>query len=127
MAKTGSFDHFGFEIGLCHFFLFCLFMQVDFPVQVTLLGVLTKGNPQAQEWVTKYTISFSNDVGFPTIWENYQQPYGTDMVFTGNSDNGTQQIVHFNSGIPARHVRLNPKEWNGYIALQVDFFISKSG
>lgn len=102
-------------------------IQADFGRVEVLRGITTRGNPQAKEWVISYLLLYQPPTGPITSFKPYEEPYGTVQVFTGNSDSSTLQTNIMKSHVPTRHVRLQPQDWFGYIALQFDLLVCESG
>lgn len=61
-------------------------LQIDFLATQNLSGILTQGSPDADRWITTYSISTSID-GYTFYPVRYYD--GTVVTFNGNSDRNT--------------------------------------
>ncbi|KAF1449094.1 Contactin-associated protein-like 5, partial [Spheniscus mendiculus] len=95
-------------------------LQVDLGDRVEIVAVATQGRYGSSDWVTSYTLMFS-DTG--RNWKQYRQD-DTIWVFTGNSN--ADSVVHhkFLHSMKARFLRFVPLKWNvgGRIGLRVEVF-----
>jgi len=86
-------------------------IQIDFLETKTLSGVISKGHPSKDEWVTSYQVFTSND-------GKSFMPYSdiingtTPKTFTGNTDNTTEIQRLFNRNIYGRFIRIYPLTWH---------------
>ncbi|KAJ8297631.1 hypothetical protein KUTeg_024162 [Tegillarca granosa] len=85
------------------------YIQVDLGNTLIIRGVTTMGNPDAQEWVTEYQIS-----------------YGM-MKFQGNTDNNDTVTNFFKGHFQGRFLRLWPTQWHGAIAVRLDILVCTHG
>ncbi|XP_078460295.1 uncharacterized protein LOC144724782 [Lampetra planeri] len=79
------------------------FIEVKIPPGSTFVGVITEGNPEQPQWVSKYNISYTTDgVHWVVI----------DKVFEGNHDSTTEHTNYVVPLIPdAVAIRIIPVEW----------------
>uniref|UniRef100_A0A8B9V7A9 Contactin associated protein family member 5 n=1 Tax=Anas zonorhyncha TaxID=75864 RepID=A0A8B9V7A9_9AVES len=95
-------------------------LQVDLGDRVEIVAVATQGRYGSSDWVTSYTLMFS-DTG--RNWKQYRQD-DTVWVFTGNSN--ADSVVHHKllHSMKARFLRFVPLKWNvgGQIGLRVEVF-----
>ncbi|KAJ7413024.1 hypothetical protein BTVI_44363 [Pitangus sulphuratus] len=95
-------------------------LQVDLGDRVEIVAVATQGRYGSSDWVTSYTLMFS-DTG--RNWKQYRQD-DTIWVFTGNSN--ADSVVHHKllHSLKARFLRFVPLKWNvgGQIGLRVEAF-----
>uniref|UniRef100_A0A669PDA1 Contactin associated protein family member 5 n=1 Tax=Phasianus colchicus TaxID=9054 RepID=A0A669PDA1_PHACC len=95
-------------------------LQVDLGDRVEIVGVATQGRYGSSDWVTSYTLMFS-DTG--RNWKQYRKD-DTVWVFTGNSN--ADSVVHHKllHSMKARFLRFIPLKWNvgGHIGLRVEVF-----
>lgn len=56
------------------------YIQVDLGNILVIRGVTTMGNPDAQEWVTVYQVSYGMQVN--SVSNYYQEPFGTVKVWS---------------------------------------------
>ncbi|XP_055958871.1 uncharacterized protein LOC126830395 [Patella vulgata] len=85
-------------------------------------GVTIMGNPDAAEWVTSYKVSYQINDGTKKF-HIYQEPYGTDKIFQGNTNTSIRVTNMFLSHFQANKVRILPLTYNGAIALRLDILI----
>ena len=102
------------------------YLQVDLGTIMKVSGIMTQGNPQADEWVSQYTLQFSdkdrND------WKIYLNHDGTDAaLFDGNTDRFAISEGILRQPITARFVRVVPTKWEKKISMRIDIIGCKSG
>ncbi len=92
---------------------------VDLGVTALVTGLMTQGREEANEWVTLYTVSFSNDA---SKWS-----YVTDSessvkrkIFSGNFDSNSVRYNIFKVAIEARFIRIHVIEWHGWPSLRLE-------
>ncbi|XP_069674564.1 lactadherin-like isoform X2 [Periplaneta americana] len=93
-------------------------LQFDLGPATQVTGILTKGraDTKRRQWVTSYTVSYSND---SVVWFVYKD--GNQLgpkVFAGNMDKSTERHHYLNHPFTARYVRINPITWHHTIALR---------
>jgi len=90
-------------------------IQVDLgkPTQVT--AVATQGARSGAMWVTRYTLSYSND---GKAFTDYQG----GKVFTGNFDQNTVVKKDIKPAIYARYIRLTPKAYHSWKMLRMELY-----
>ena len=129
-------------------------LQVDFGNETMVTGIKSQGRAsklcrKCNDWVTKYTVSYSQDnVTFHQYKEDGQvkvfhtktiaiicvRPvvlivflFCQSKVFNGNS-NPDSIVRHLLSPpVVARYIRINPTEWNSRIAMRVEFLGCRAG
>ncbi|XP_019623677.1 PREDICTED: mucin-2-like isoform X2 [Branchiostoma belcheri] len=87
------------------------------PTHVT--GFITQGKPETNEFVTTYTVYYSNDgVNFVPYTDEFNKP----VIFTANSDSTTPvtNLLDVSRPITAQYIQLRPTSWNEDIAMQVE-------
>ncbi|XP_032239229.1 lactadherin [Nematostella vectensis] len=100
------------------------YLQVDLLRMMQINKVATQGQPtqsidgtqkepNMNNWVTRYGLSYSSD---GLTWTTYPHE------FNGNSDRDTVVSHILPVTIPARFIRVLPKNWHGIIALRVELF-----
>ncbi|XP_075924099.1 uncharacterized protein LOC142925116 [Petromyzon marinus] len=79
------------------------YIEVKIPPGSTFVGIITEGNPEQPQWVSKYEISYTTDgVHWVVI----------DKVFEGNHDSTTEQTNYVVPSIPdIVAIRIIPVEW----------------
>ncbi|KAJ9589084.1 hypothetical protein L9F63_017629 [Diploptera punctata] len=93
-------------------------LQFDLGPATVVTGILTKGRADSKrrQWITSYTVSYSND---SVVWFTYKD--GNQLggkVFGGNMDKSTERHHYLNHPFTARYVRINPITWHHAIALR---------
>ncbi|XP_067016648.1 uncharacterized protein [Acropora muricata] len=96
-------------------------LQIDLePVYTKVTAVASQGRHQSNQWVTKYTLQFSNDGIF---FQNYREEGKTvDEEFTANKDANSIVYHRLNPPIMARYIRFRPVNWNNHISMRVEVF-----
>ncbi|CAM9687148.1 unnamed protein product [Lampetra planeri] len=86
------------------------YLQFEFPPGNTVIGIQIKGKEEKNEWVTKFTISYSVD---GIVW------IPLNKIFDGNSKEHSETIIFFDQSIPsnAAYVRVYPIEYHEHISL----------
>ncbi|XP_071088543.1 lymphocyte antigen 75-like [Haliotis cracherodii] len=97
-------------------------LEIDLGSVKVIRGVTTEGNPRALEWVTKYKVIYRIEDGTNRFF-TYQEPYGTDYIFTGNTINNVSVTNFMKSHFQAQHVRISIIDFHTAIALRVDLFV----
>jgi len=82
----------------------------------TVLGVITKGRADADEWVTDLYMDWSVD---GTTWEEID----ARRWFSANTDRDTAKVIEFPARLHARYIRLNPVQWHGHISLRAGLLV----
>jgi len=79
-------------------------------------GIVTKGRGDKKNWVTSYSISYSNDT---KIWFYYKDANHLEAkVFGGNMDIKTERRHYLNVPMAARYIRIHPLTWRKRIGLR---------
>ncbi|XP_044171676.1 uncharacterized protein LOC114977630 isoform X4 [Acropora millepora] len=96
-------------------------LQIDLQAVYTkVTAVASQGRHQSNQWVTKYTLQFSNDGIF---FQNYREEGKTvDEEFTANKDANSIVYHRLNPPIMARYIRFRPVNWNNHISMRVEVF-----
>ncbi|CAE8615429.1 unnamed protein product [Polarella glacialis] len=90
-------------------------LQWDFAGVRQVTAIVTRGRPDADQWVESYKISFTKlcrRVGDDEQEEEWQE-YAGGQEFHGNSDRHTKYEHLLNPPIQAARVRLHPTYWHG--------------
>ncbi|GIY74808.1 EGF-like repeat and discoidin I-like domain-containing protein 3 [Caerostris extrusa] len=109
------------------------FVEVDFEGPRELSGVQIQGRHNVSQWVTAFTVSYSQD---GTIWNYITDSSGTAKkvnykiasihfsinfrCFSGNYDSDTVVTVYFPQPIRARFVHINPVGWRNWISMRLE-------
>ena len=93
------------------------FFQVTFPKPVPIHGIIIRGNPMFDQYVTSFKILHSYDGNTYHVYENSQnQP----KIFSGSVDSKTPVKSILEQPIEAKIVRIYPISWHSAIALRVE-------
>ncbi|XP_022110422.1 EGF-like repeat and discoidin I-like domain-containing protein 3 [Acanthaster planci] len=95
-------------------------MQVNFNNTVLITGLITQGcgDDDCQQWVTAYTVHYSNSG--QTSWTTVKDHEGKPVEFLGNSDNHTLVPARFAEVVRTRYLRFLPTEWNGLCCMRFE-------
>lgn len=94
------------------------FFQVTFPQPIPIHGVIVRGNPMFDQYVTSFKILHSYDAATYHVYENMQ---GQPKIFSGSVDSKTPVKSIFEQPIEAKILRIYPISWHSAIALRVEF------
>ncbi|XP_078346807.1 uncharacterized protein LOC144632077 [Oculina patagonica] len=100
--------------------------QVDFGSWTKVTRISTQGRQDADQWVTKYRVSYS----FDGVFFRYYKKNGGDIkIFDGNADQYTVVSHKLKNPIITRYIRINPMVdgYRRWISLRTDFYGCKSG
>jgi len=104
------------------------YMTIDLDTIKTVIGGITQGRANYDQWVTSYKVSVSTD----NITYLYITTTGTTtdaslaQTFTGNTDRNTKVENLFNSPIQARYVRYHPMTWYARVTMRAGVLISSA-
>ena len=90
-------------------------LQVSFNATTVVHSVTTKGNPSSPYYVTRYTLSYSDDA---VSWTSITDNVGNTVVYTANSDSDTAVENTLPAPIVVRYFRLNVVSWDQHISLR---------
>jgi len=90
-------------------------IQVDFYTFKILTAVATQGRYDQSQWVTSYSLSYSNN-------GNSFTPYQGGKVFPGNSDRNSVVKHDLNPLIITRYIRLYVKSFSGWSSLRMEYY-----
>lgn len=82
-----------------------------------IYGIITKGSPSYNEFVTSYLILHSTD---GTTFYVLLGPNNKPKKFRGSVDANTPAKIMFDVPIEAKIIRINPRSWHKGIALNVE-------
>ncbi|XP_031561470.1 EGF-like repeat and discoidin I-like domain-containing protein 3 isoform X3 [Actinia tenebrosa] len=93
------------------------YIQVDLGRVKTVTKIATQGRPTSAQWVTEYSVSYSNDT---RDWTNY---YG-DCVkkFPGNFDQNTVVANKIEIPIIARYIRVIVLKWQHHPLMRMELY-----
>ncbi|GIX94553.1 SCO-spondin, partial [Caerostris darwini] len=92
------------------------FLQVDLLEPVKVTGIITKGDPELQQWVKSYNVAYSND---SIDWKKTQNVHGKVKEFHGNNDQDSPVINLLPISIISRYIRIIPVKWHRWTSLRV--------
>lgn len=93
------------------------YLQIDFAKPVALYGVIIRGSPIFDQFVTSYKIMHS----FDGIAYHYLLDYtSTPQIFSGPVDKRSEVKSDFKIAIEARIVRIYPLTWHDSIAIRLE-------
>jgi len=90
-------------------------IQVDFYSLKVLTAVATQGRYDRSQWVTSYSLAYSNN-------GNSFTPYQGGKVFPGNSDQNSVVKHTLNPSITTRYIRLYVKGFSGHPSLRMEYY-----
>ncbi|XP_069131705.1 uncharacterized protein [Argopecten irradians] len=91
-------------------------IQVDLNETYQIHQIQLQGQEEEDNWVTTFSISYSNDGG---VWTTYTNSTGTS-VFDGSTDRSTVVTVDLDLYIETNYIRIIPVTWNNNIALRFE-------
>ncbi|XP_072025096.1 retinoschisin-like [Amphiura filiformis] len=93
-------------------------LKISLYRQINITGVQIQGNPNADQWVTKFKVegSLGND-----IWDiSILNDIGAEEIFDGNTDRSTVVSHNFAEPFVAQYIRIRPIEWHGNISTRLE-------
>eukprot|EP00057_Strongylocentrotus_purpuratus_P031768 XP_785592.3 PREDICTED: uncharacterized protein LOC580443 [Strongylocentrotus purpuratus] len=90
---------------------------VDLVEKYRVVGVITQGREDADQWVTSFAVSYSMD---NEAWSFIGDCDREEKIYRGNHDRSTPIINLFETPLLARSVRVHPKRWTRHIALRLE-------
>jgi len=91
-------------------------MELTLPKAETIVGIVTEGRKNKEEWVKTYKVKYSSD---GSKW--------TDAgILKGNTDQHTKVTSKLKEEIVAKHVRIYPLTWHGHIAMRAALLTCKA-
>ncbi|EDO48092.1 predicted protein, partial [Nematostella vectensis] len=96
-------------------------LQVDVGSRARITGIATQGRQDYNQWVTRYTLKYSNDgIRFRTYIRGRR--IVVSVIFRGNRDRNSLKENLFDPPFTARYVRIYPWTWHKHISLRAEFF-----
>nr|CAH7739498.1 unnamed protein product [Callosobruchus chinensis] len=93
------------------------YLEINFGKQEPIYGVVVRGSPLYDEYVTSYKVMYSPDGNtFYYILNDENYP----MIFRGSMDTTKPIRQIFKVPIEAKVIRINPQTWNVGISLRVE-------
>ncbi|XP_038047394.1 uncharacterized protein LOC119721398 isoform X2 [Patiria miniata] len=101
------------------------YIQVDLGYIAKVTGIATQGDPVGQNWVTSYSLEYSDSCHYLTKEpQNFQWVRFTNSlkdVFAGNSDQNTVETHYFKDVIEARVARVWVLDSHNFPAMRLEF------
>ncbi|XP_078346313.1 uncharacterized protein LOC144631689 isoform X2 [Oculina patagonica] len=94
-------------------------LQIDLGKITKVTRIATQGRQDANWWVTKFTLSYSDGAKFKS--------YKNGEEIKGNMDRNTAEGRILDQPIIARYIRIHPKTWSGHICMRVELFGCRKG
>lgn len=92
------------------------YMQIDTGMVQSIVGVITQGRKDEDEWVLTYTVKVSDD---GSDWHEV----GCSREFDGNTDSNTKVKAIFAEPVQGRFVRIYPQTWHGWMSMRSGLLI----
>lgn len=93
------------------------FLQITFPHALPIYGVIIRGNPMFDQYVTSFKILHSYDDG---IYHVHEGANNRPQIFSGSVDPKTPVKTIFTTPIEAKIIRIYPISWHSSIALRAE-------
>ncbi|XP_022810089.1 retinoschisin-like [Stylophora pistillata] len=94
------------------------YLQIDLQKRHIICAMSTQGNSQANQWVKKYTLQYSND---RTTWIDYKEG-GEIKIFQGNSDRSSEVKHVLYESVGARYLRILPNAYHDAVCMRMEVF-----
>lgn len=92
-------------------------IEIDLDEVQNITGIITQGNPFADEWVTSYIVLFGNDKFYFT---EILDDDGKSKIFVGNNDRNSSVTQFFPEKLRAKFIRVYPQSWHNWISLRLE-------
>ncbi|XP_056642321.1 hemocytin [Diorhabda sublineata] len=94
------------------------YLEINFGKQEPVYGVIVRGSPMYDEYVTSYRVLYSPDghTFYYILDKNTKEP----VIFRGSTDSTTGVKQYFDEPVEATKIRINPKSWNNGISLRIE-------
>ncbi|XP_033118606.1 lactadherin-like, partial [Anneissia japonica] len=92
-------------------------IQADLGSVKRVVGVITQGRSDGNQWVKTYKVTYSTD---GSIFTPVLGSSGQVEIFSANSDRNTEVKNIFNSVVYAQFIRINPITWQGHVSLRFE-------
>jgi len=93
------------------------YLQIEFPQSIPVYGVIVRGSPILDQYVTSFKILHSFDgQTFHVLDDTNNRP----QIFSGSVDPRTPVKSMFKVPVEAKLIRIYPISWNGNIALRTE-------
>ncbi|XP_071944813.1 lactadherin-like [Antedon mediterranea] len=91
-------------------------LKVDLGQTYGIVGIITQGREDAEQWVTEYTVSYGKKDG---KYFDVEDSTGSQILFVGNKDNNSEVIKKFDRKT-ARYVRIHPTDFHNVPCLRFE-------
>ncbi|XP_066014975.1 uncharacterized protein [Pocillopora verrucosa] len=96
-------------------------LQIDLIKQrIKTVRVATQGRHDSPQWVTKYSLSYSNDTSHFLFYK--EQGQSANKEFSGNTDRRTVVSHDLSPTITARYIRFLVLAWNAWPSMKVELY-----
>ncbi|KAK3709925.1 hypothetical protein QZH41_020035 [Actinostola sp. cb2023] len=92
-------------------------------MKVTKIATQGRKTPYFGQFVTGYTLSYSND---SVSWTEYKGEDGSTKDFVGNTDANTVVSHELPISINARYIRVVVQRWESHISMRMELYGCKS-
>lgn len=82
------------------------------------VGVMTQGRSNADQWITEYMVSYTNDGRSWTFADK-------GRLFQANTDRNTWIRNNFDAPVFARAIRIHPTKWVNHISFRFDVIFQR--
>ncbi|CAG9772868.1 unnamed protein product [Ceutorhynchus assimilis] len=96
------------------------YLEVDFGQQEPVYGIIIKGSPLYDEYVTSYMVLYSPDDSTHFYYVLNDESPPRPQIFRGSVDTSTPVQQIFTTPFEAKKVRIKPQTWNNGISLRVE-------
>ncbi|XP_050302983.1 hemocytin [Anthonomus grandis grandis] len=96
------------------------YLEVDFGQQEPVYGVIIRGSPLYDEYVTSYMIQYSPDDGTSFYYVLNQENPPRPQIFRGSIDATTPVKEIFSKPFEAKRIRIRPQTWHTGISLRME-------
>ncbi|KAK3280780.1 hypothetical protein CYMTET_11394 [Cymbomonas tetramitiformis] len=90
--------------------------QLDMGFATSIIGIVTQGQADSDEWVTAFRVSVSYN---GSSWIDVDDA----STYQGNSDRSTKKTTLFSEIVTARYIRIFPTSFYGQIALRAGVLV----
>ncbi|XP_022809604.1 uncharacterized protein LOC111346591 [Stylophora pistillata] len=96
-------------------------LQIDlFTPYMKVTRIATQGRNKHDQWVTRYTLWYSNDGKIFQPHKEAGEP--KEKLFNGNRDQDTIVYNEINPPVKARYIRIRPQAWFGHVSMRTELY-----
>ncbi|KAL1513261.1 hypothetical protein ABEB36_002690 [Hypothenemus hampei] len=96
------------------------YLQIDLGQQEAIYGVVIKGSPLYDEYVTSFEVMYSPDENSPFYYVLNQESPPRPQIFRGSLDSFSPVKQIFATPFEATRIRIKPQTWNNAISLRLE-------